>query len=529
MKRCLSFLLALVLVLTLVPAYAFADGDMHASELIKSYIKSKEGLALTAYINPGETNYTIGYGHCATDIYPGMTITEAQANAYFEQDIKRFEKGVNDFAKKYNQKLTQNEFDAMFSLCYNFGETWYDYYTGWRLSTYMKNGYKNYPKQEIADAMAVLCSAGGILYKGLVERRLQEANLLLYGDSPFEAYDKHFVYISMDAGSYSISTGNRVAVFTKGEPYGKLPTVSRSGYYFAGWKASDGTVITNSTVATNSYWNVTPVWSTTPPVPTYQLTVNGGSGSGSYTAGTVVKLVPDSKPGYVFTGWSGDITPTKNSDGSYSVTMPKKSITVTANFAVSKCQYGDDCPSKSFTDVSKTFWAHAEIDYAISMGLFKGTSATTFAPDMEMNRGMLVTVLYRLAGSPSVAGLENEFPDVVKNAYYDAILWAHANNIAHGFNDGTFRPNDPITREQFATFLQRFAANIYNFDTESAHYADLSRFTDAAEVDTAYRESMSWAVGEGIINGTSSTTLSPNNCATRAQVAVILCRFTSNA
>lgn len=474
MKRYISCLLVLVLLITLVPLSALADNDMHASEQIKAYIKSKEGCALKAYINPGETNYTIGYGHCAPDIYPGMTITKAQADAYFEQDIAIYEEYVNRISKKYENSygkpLTQNEFDAIFSLTYNFGTSWIEY-KSWRLAKYMREDFHKINELELVDSMGCLCNAGTVIYEGLILRRFDEAKILLRNDYSGNS-SPDFVYVVFKDIPSGLNTkfandarnGNRVAVYYKNAVYGELPTLDNyNGKYFAGWETENGNVITKSTVASANI-RVKPIWSDTK---------------------------PNDPP-------------------------------------ASKCQYGANCPSKNFTDVPSTFWAHAEIDNAVNMDLFKGTSTTAFSPNMEMNRGMLVTVLYRLANTPSVAGLKNEFPDVVKNSYYDAILWAHANNIAHGFSDGTFRPNDPITREQFATFLQRFAANIYKMDTESANYADLSKFKDSAEVDQAYRESMSWAVGEGIINGTSATTLSPNDCATRAQVAVILTRFTAN-
>lgn len=524
MKRFLCFFLALILMLSLFPACAFATTDMKASETIKSYIKSKEGCVLTAYKNPGETNYTIGYGHCATDIYEGMTITKAQADAYFDQDSRKFEKGVNDFMRKYDQQLTQSEFDAMFSLGYNFGETWYDYYTGWRLTKYMTTGFKNYPQQEIADAMSVLCNAGSIIYMGLIERRLQEANTLLFGDSPFDPYDSHFVYIVMDTG-YNISTGNRVGAFTKGASYGNLPTASRSGYYFAGWKADDGTVITNSSVATTSYRHLVPVWTTTPPAKTYTLTVNKGAGGGSYPAGTSVRIVPETMTDRQFAGWYGDLSPVRNSDGSYTVTMPARNVTVTASFSMSNCVYGDDCPSKSFVDVPVTHWGHADVDFTVENGIFRGTGPSTFSPNVEMTRAMVVTVLYRLAGEPSVDGIETSFTDVEKDFYYNAVIWAQIMRIANGFEDETFRPGDPVTREQLVTFLQRYASNICGVDTESAQYANLADYSDASQIGEYARQSMSWAVGTGLIKGTTNVTLSPMKVATRVEVATILYRF----
>lgn len=189
MKRYISFLLAVLMLVTLVPTAAFADAaeaDMKASDNLKLLIKGWEGLRLTAYkAHPSEEYWTIGYGHYASDIYEGMEITLEQADAYFEQDIVGFERGVNNTAKKYGLSLTQNQFDALVSLAYNFGPNWVDYNTGWRLARYIQQGFKDsygnpVSDLELADSFAVLCSAGGEILPGLVKRRINEAEIFLY-------------------------------------------------------------------------------------------------------------------------------------------------------------------------------------------------------------------------------------------------------------------------------------------------------------------------------------------------------------
>lgn len=549
MKRCLSFFLALVLLLTLVPISAMAaskeDIIMQASPEIRDMIKKYEGAVLDSNGNHKAYQdvygiWTIGYGHTGyvpcknANVTEGMTLTQQEADDLLLYDLNEVyapsvNKFVNSHRDLYPNGFTQYEFDVLVSLAFGFGAYWIDYYKdSYRLCKYLLNGIHNYTDAEIADA--IVCLWSGL--NGLLYRRMEEARIFLYGD-----YDgtgpNQLVYLKF-SGATTVFTekqrnGNAVACYIKGAPYGELPTANNSSSgYFAGWKTPSGKILKNTDIATESM-TVSATWSGTQPYTptTYKLSVINGSGSGMYAAGTTVKVTPNDRAGYEFTGWSGDVTPTKKSDGYY-ITMPSKNVTLTANYAASKCIYGADCPSKNFTDVPKNFWAHREIDYVVDLGLFKGTSTTAFSPETGMTRAMLVTVLYRLAGSPSVSGLKNEFSDVVQNSYYNAILWAHKNHIANGFNDGTFRPNDPISREQFATFLQRFAANIYGMDTESAQHANLGKFSDASEVDAAYRESMSWAVGEGIINGKTTTMLDPNGGATRAQVAVILYRFTSN-
>lgn len=175
-----------------------------------------------------------------------------------------------------------------------------------------------------------------------------------------------------------------------------------------------------------------------------------------------------------------------------------------------------------FTDVEAGSWYYDGVKYAVEKGLFTGTSATTFAPNMELTRSMLVTVLYRLAGSPEVSQ-SGQFSDVQVDSWYeDAVTWAAANGVVAGYGGGVFGPDDDITREQLALILYRYAQlTEQDVDTET----DLTAYSDAGEVSDFAREAMAWAVENGLINGTSKTTLSPKGTATRAQVAVILMRY----
>ena len=148
MKRYISFLLAVLMLATLVPSTALADSgtaDMKASNDLKILIKYWEGESLKAYkAHPSEKYWTIGYGHYGPDVYEGMEITAEQADAYFEQDIAGFENGVNNLAKDRGLDLTQNQFDALVSLAYNFGPNWvYSNRNSWRLAGYIYNGFKD--------------------------------------------------------------------------------------------------------------------------------------------------------------------------------------------------------------------------------------------------------------------------------------------------------------------------------------------------------------------------------------------------
>ena len=530
MKRYISFLLAVLMLVTLVPASALADteeaADMKASDNLKLLIKSWEGCVLTAYkAHSSEEYWTIGYGHYAADIYEGMTITADQADAYFEQDIARFEAAANLTVEKYGLDADQGMFDALVSLAYNFGPYWVEANPSWRLSRYVQSNFRDsygnpIPDLEIADAFSVLCSAGGDILPGLVKRRLNEAEIFLYGN--YSSNLTNFVAVIIDANGGAVS-GNRVAAYYKDQAYGSLPQAAREGYKLDYWKDSDtGAVLSGSSIADKSRY-ITAVWTGgTAPV-TYKLSVSGGEGSGSYTAGTRVKLVPTAQSGKVFDRWDvSGAAAVLGSDGYYYINMPAADVTAVAVWK-DGCPLGDKCPTKNFTDVPVTHWAHNDIDSVITAGLFKGTSSTTFQPGLEMSRCMLVTVLYRLEGSPDVAGYENRFTDVSEDAYYyDALLWGAHNNISNGYVDGRFAPDDTLTREQLVTFLNRYA-NYKGYGTEV--YSDLDGYSDAQQISTFARESMCWAVGAGIINGTTKTTLSPQLGADRAQVAAMFNRF----
>lgn len=528
MKRYISFLLAALMLLTLLPVSAAADSSMTASDNVKLMIKSYEGCKLTAYILPNESNYTIGYGHSGPDVYAGMTITQAQAEAYFEQDIRTFENTVNKYNTEYKLNLTQGQFDALVSITYNFGAYWVEYYKdSWRLARYVANGFKDSSGNklsdlEIADAMAVLCSSGGTILNGLLKRRLCEANMFFYNE--YRTDWSHFCAVIFDRKCSP--NGNRVAVYYSNLPYGNLPSPTNGNMRLAYWQDSNGNKITNSTIATSMVLNVSAVWTTTPAPAKYTLNVVNGTGSGSYEAGAKVQITPNQKTGYTFDHWNVSGGTVSKENGKYYITMPKNNVTATA-FYSHTCTYGDNCPAKKFTDIQPDFWAHDSVGFVVSEGLFNGTAPNKFSPSLTMTRGMLITVLYRLAGSPEIEGIENPFKDVKEDAYYYApILWAHSKHIANGYADETFRPNQELTREQLATFLHRYANNM-GFDTNS--YTDLGKFNDAKNVSEFARESMCWAVGEGIINGTTPTTLSPTKSASRAEVATMIMRFAGGA
>lgn len=156
-----------------------------------------------------------------------------------------------------------------------------------------------------------------------------------------------------------------------------------------------------------------------------------------------------------------------------------------------------------------------------------GTSATTFGPDVTTTRGMIATILWRLEGSPQV-DYAMAFDDVAANSWYaEAIRWAASEGIVSGYGDGKFGPDDIITREQMAAMLYRYA-QYKGYDVSVGEDTNILSYTDFEDLSEYAIPAMQWAVGAGIISGTSESTLGPRGNASRAQVAVILTRYCEN-
>lgn len=175
-----------------------------------------------------------------------------------------------------------------------------------------------------------------------------------------------------------------------------------------------------------------------------------------------------------------------------------------------------------FADVAESAWYYDAVRYVCSNGLMTGTSDSAFSPDLFTTRGMIVTILYRLEGSPAVSGTAS-FRDVPAGQYYsEAVAWAAANGIVKGYDTGLFGPDDVITREQLAVILYGYA-QYKGYDVTTG--GDLSGFADNASVSAWAADALKWANGQGLITGKSGNLLDPAGTATRAEAASILSRF----
>ena len=354
--------------------------------------------------------------------------------------------------------------------------------------------------------------------------------------------------------SYTVSFdgngGNAIASVTVPEKTEiTLPTPIREGYEFEGWYDGDKLVKSPYTVTADvtltAHWDRIssgggashPEAGSTSSSDRYDITkpskVENGlikvSDSKAEKGDTVtITVTPDE--GYeldklaVYDEDGDKIDLKDKGDGKFTFEMPKGDVEIEVSFALIE----DETVKADFADVAADAWYADAIQYVYENGMMSGTSETTFSPDLTTTRGMIVTILYRLEGSPDLSNENLGYPyaDVDANAYYaDAVYWARQNGIVSGMSAEQFAPNNAITREQMAAILYRYA-QFKGYDVSAK--ADLSVYTDAAQVSTYATDAMAWANGAQLITGTSQATLTPAGNATRAQVATILMRFCEN-
>ena len=196
----------------------------------------------------------------------------------------------------------------------------------------------------------------------------------------------------------------------------------------------------------------------------------------------------------------------------------------------STCTGGPSCPSYGLRDVAGPgYWAHEGIDYCVRNRLMSGVGAGTFSPDTACTRAQIVKILYNRSGNQTdYSYYYLPFTDVAPGAwYYNAVAWAYCNDVTSGTSATTFTPNAAITRQQLVTFLYRYTVKYAPEFTGNA--APISAFPDAGSVANWAYAAMSWAVGNGLIQGNAHDNgldyLDPNGSATRAQTATIIMRY----
>lgn len=331
--------------------------------------------------------------------------------------------------------------------------------------------------------------------------------------------------------SYAENSGS--GEYSEGETV-TIKAGERSGYKFSGWTTDDGVQFADSKSAETTF---------TMPSKAVTVTANwmkssggngGGGGNVRYTVSfetnggndiaskTVTKNSVIKEPelpikdGFDFEGWYTD----KELKTKYDFTEK-----VTKNFTLyAKWTEKDNGEWKNpFTDVKENDWFYASVKYAYENDLMKGISNTEFAPDSEVTRAMFVTVIYRMENEPQTG--KCAFTDVESDSYYEnAVAWANENGIVSGISEECFAPNEPITREQMAAIIYRYASfKGYDITTSSN-----TSYTDNDNISDYAKDAVIWAAEKSVMTGNTDGSFAPKANTTRAQVASVFMRMVEN-
>lgn len=489
MKRIVSFLLAIVLLLSCVPVVRSDAADyglgmkpigsngyqnLTSSQKLVDMIKVYEGFSATAYWDYSQ--WTIGYG---TRAYSAdQVVTPAEAEVMLKNALAgTFEKQVNDFCRRLGKQPSQNQFDALVDFSYNLGCAWME---GSRLADWLKNPTT---EMELVNAMGSWCRAGGEILFALTQRRIREAIMFLkneysvpYTPTSVHNMQTNIPVISNGALPYYSSVvykanggtinGRSDAVFyyKKGCPFGTLEVPTRYGYYVSGWKVT-------------------------------RINGNRTSIGGNITASSIVGDNLE-----ITAQWTYG-TPSPGSDNINKATLP-------------------------FKDVPANAWYRKNVEYVYNNGLMTGATEDEFVPNGSMTRGMLVTVLYRIAGEPTITkDMVSGFTDINGKYYTDAVNWASHLGIVNGVSATSFAPKKNVTRQEAVVILYRFCKNYGNMACKES--ANLDSYKDEQGVSDYAMEAMQWAISVGLLNGSKEPDgiyLNPNSDLTRCQSAAILQR-----
>ncbi len=354
----------------------------------------------------------------------------------------------------------------------------------------------------------------------------------LYRHDGYVPTTEHHVYFDPNGGTCD-TVSKPVSV---GSAYGPLPTPEREGYVF-------------------DYWYVEEFNATTTPV---EIRVTENSVKSAYAnaylkAHWTVDEGPCARDGH---SWTNPelVAPTCEQDGytketcsvcndtrnTEIVTAPGHSYQLTASVPATNVENGSNsylcdrcgdtytetilCVLERFTDLEKNAWYYPYVRTMVQQSLMNGVNETSFAPNGTLTRGMLVTILFRMQGEPEAAPAS--FTDVEEGKWYtDAVNWASECGVVNGFTDNTFRPNDPVTREQAATILFRYAPVMGRSNTARASLDD---FIDQRVINSYAVEPVEWAYACGILSGLPDKTMLPLGFAERNQVAKMLVTFLEN-
>ena len=365
-----------------------------------------------------------------------------------------------------------------------------------------------------------------------------ESIVIMPGTCVFTASSATTYTITFDAKGGSVTSAS--AVTGSDGKLTSLPTPTRSRYSFNGWytEASGGTKVDTTTIFTANttiyaQWTYTSGGGGGSKVTTNTVTAdsvkNGDVAiSPKYAAkGTIVTLKIEPDKGYkldtvTVTDKNGNkIELTDKGNGEYTFKMPATKVNVETTFVedtpIEETTTEDNTMINFFVDIPDDAYYYDAVLWAAKNGITGGMDDTHFAPDITCTRVQAITFLWRAAGSPMPKSSEISFEDIESDSYYYyAVLWALENGITSGTSATTFSPDDTCNRGQIVTFLWRSA--------KSPTVGMDNTFTDVSS-DSYYADATNWAVANGITNGTSDTTFSPDENCTRGQIVTLLYRF----
>lgn len=459
--RTLISLILIIFMFGIFPLSASAtESVLDVSNECLEFIKKYEGFS--AKVHSDASHYYIGYGTtCNPNDYPNG-ITKEEAVELLYQTIQRIRRSLNNFLKRYSIELNQNQFDALISFTYNLGTSWTGYTN--RLRTILIEGLENYSDVELADAMGIWCHIGKDVNKQLLNRRIAEARMFLYGD--YGTGDSpDFKYLILDPGDGKI--GADVVLFESNKHYGPLPTAELDGYTFLGWYTDTSLRIQSGFIVEKSY-SVTARWAKgtvvvppdDPPVelpPVEEPPIDEQSEVESPTTeepldDDVVATYTDISPDAwyytyvselirdnVISGYP-DNTFRPNNPTTYGEAL--KMITLAAGFGEKESVGGH--------------WASGYADFAVSEGLIDGTEVPGL--DEPISR-LTVAQIAAKALKLTESALETPFPDTDD---LHVLALYEAGIITGSLTEGNlvFLPQNSIIRSELSTIIWRI--NKYN-------------------------------------------------------------------
>ncbi len=506
MKKVISMALVIVLALGLFPAQAFAADsawtaagqsreqklgladigssgyrNMKTSQMMLDVMKVMEGFSKKAYSD--NTQYSIGYGTKAkspNEVLPDGVAGYEEAERRLIADIKGREEMLNNYCRTTLMKQpNQQQFDALLGFTYNSGTGWF---FNSRLASWLKN-----PTTEIdfMNAFGQWSHVGKEPWYGLAQRRIREALIFLKGQYylPGKPGPEHLI---------------KTEAFKKDpvryvRPNGSLP-------YYA-------SIIFDYDSPTES--------------------ISGDRIDFRDIGGPLGTLpVPQSKK-HKFLGWEiVGVNGSATSGGAVSSsTIVGKNLQLAARWD----DYEFAPPSSAnhpFVDVPDGAWYADKVEFVYKNGYMAGTDTNEFSPNMSLTRGMLVMVLYRLAGSPAVSeDAKNYFTDTQGMYYTEAVGWAKSSGIVSGVGDREFGPDRKITRQDAELIFYKFCVDYLGVSKKQS--TDLSKYADIDELAGYANEAVQWAVAVGMMAGVQEdgkTYLNPQGNLTRAEAATLIMR-----